>query len=425
LTKKSKIRDAFEYLCDARADIHYISGDEKKNYLIDYDESLYELYMKIENYDKAGNMLSHKDSLIRTMEQLDSAQLMWMKLDLITLANRSGRDYSIKEYLEEVLSFTKINSYLKLQAYTLSQYRTWLLSTERFSELRDLMFVRFPEELQKLKKHDIGLYCVIQAFSHEADEQPDSSYYYYRLANDEAEKSSNHYVKSHFYKRYGEYFIRLNKVEEAETQFKKSQVLALEHGFDNIAIELSEKLEAISMMKNDFENAYKYSKYNDSLVQLKFEKHFQYNLTELEINSKAEQRRIQFEIQEKEKEIRHQRQYFLVFLIVVVAFIGLLIISSMAVPVWVIEMMAFFSILSIFEYLLLLLDDNIHHLTHGEPLKLFFVKLVLFSVLFPMHHLLEKSVTNYLKKNKLIVTARSFSFRKALSKLWPWLSSEK
>ena len=84
------------------------------------------------------------------------------------------------------------------------------------------MFVRFPNEIEKLYKQDLSLYYSILALSHEADETQDSSMYYYQFAKKETDRSGNIYIKSHFYKRFGEYFLRLGKMKEAEFEFVKS-----------------------------------------------------------------------------------------------------------------------------------------------------------------------------------------------------------
>jgi hypothetical protein len=61
----------------------------------------------------------------------------------------------------------------------------------------------------------------------------------------------------------------------------------------------------------------------------------------------------------------------------------------------------------------MLLDTYIHHITHGEPLKIWLIKIGLLSMLLPLHHYLEEKMIHYLL-SKHLIESKSFSFlRKA------------
>ncbi len=162
----------------------------------------------------------------------------------------------------------------------------------------------------------------------------------------------------------------------------------------------------------------------DSLLMQQFDTQHRNNISELTVRAEEERKKVAAEKREMEKKKRDQRQYFLIVLLIIVGVFFLVILSSLAVPEWLIEMIAFFSILSVFEFVVLVLDNNIKDITHGEPIKNFGIKMIIFSILFPLHHLIETRVTNYLKKNKLIINPKSFSIKKTLAKIWPWLSEK-
>ncbi len=123
-----------------------------------------------------------------------------------------------------------------------------------------------------------------------------------------------------------------------------------------------------------------------------------------------------------EKKRKHNMQYAIIIVAIMSSFLILILVSSMKVPEWLIDLLGFFSILFLFEFITILLDHEIHHLTHGEPLKIFICKIAILTLLFPLHHFIESSVTDYMKKNKLIGRVTWLSFKKGLAKIWPWLA---
>lgn len=65
-------------------------------------------------------------------------------------------------------------------------------------------------------------------------------------------------------------------------------------------------------------------------------------------------------------------------------------------------MLGFFSFIFLFEFIILLADNSIHHWTHGEPWKILLIKIFLIAFLLPFHHWIEKRVVDYLLNHRLI-----------------------
>jgi hypothetical protein len=71
--------------------------------------------------------------------------------------------------------------------------------------------------------------------------------------------------------------------------------------------------------------------------------------------------------------------------------------------------MGFFSMIFLFEFLILILDNYIHHLTHGEPWKVWLIKIGIISVILPLHHYIEEKLIHYLLSKKLILLRSRFN----------------
>jgi hypothetical protein len=80
------------------------------------------------------------------------------------------------------------------------------------------------------------------------------------------------------------------------------------------------------------------------------------------------------------------------------------------VPEWTIQALGFISFIFLFEFIILLADQKIHHMTHGEPWKILAIKIVLIAILLPLHHWIEHKVVQRLISKRLIDLS-SFSVR--------------
>jgi hypothetical protein len=67
----------------------------------------------------------------------------------------------------------------------------------------------------------------------------------------------------------------------------------------------------------------------------------------------------------------------------------------------VIRILGFFSFILLFEFIVLIADNYIHAVTHGEPWKVLTIKIGLAAILVPLHHLLEKKAIKYLMRRQI------------------------
>jgi hypothetical protein len=97
------------------------------------------------------------------------------------------------------------------------------------------------------------------------------------------------------------------------------------------------------------------------------------------------------------------------------AFILLIALGMFRVSQLTVRALGFLSFIFFFEFIIMILDHWIHSLTHGEPLKSWLIKIVIISILLPLHHLLEHKVIHYLLSHKMLHARPRLSIRRLAS----------
>ncbi|MFC4262351.1 hypothetical protein ACFOWM_05655 [Ferruginibacter yonginensis] len=120
---------------------------------------------------------------------------------------------------------------------------------------------------------------------------------------------------------------------------------------------------------------------------------------EIDIENKRNER----EALEKQlkTERRNNLQYMGIVGFILFLFIALAAMGKFKVKPWFIRALGFLSFILLFEFIILLIDHQLHALTHGEPLPLLLIKIVIIGFLLPLHHWLEHKVITYLMRNSL------------------------
>jgi predicted negative regulator of RcsB-dependent stress response len=173
------------------------------------------------------------------------------------------------------------------------------------------------------------------------------------------------------------------------------------------------KLKGIYFEREQYKEAYQYSiiheRYKDTLNQLLKEREF----ASLEIeneNKRIEAESIETEIATKRK---HNIQYMGITVLTCLIFTFLLFISGKSrYSLRFVEIIGFFAFIFLFEFIILVLDHKIHHLTHGSPFLIWLIKIVIISFLLPLHHFTEGRVVHYLTTKKLIIPSEKIQLKR-------------
>lgn len=106
-------------------------------------------------------------------------------------------------------------------------------------------------------------------------------------------------------------------------------------------------------------------------------------------------------LEQKESQ-RKSLQYMAISIATLALFIFLLLLGLFPGSAlrWV-RPLGFISFICLFEFIILLIDTQLHHATHGAPLPIWLAKIAIIGILLPLHHWLEHKVVHYLASRKL------------------------
>lgn len=164
--------------------------------------------------------------------------------------------------------------------------------------------------------------------------------------------------------------------------------------------------------KQDYKRAYFYRLIADSLQSVFDINKSQNNLTLLEIDREANKGETDRLEAAHERTRQYNIQITAITLVLAGIFFFMLFIGMFEVPKALIRTLGYFAFISLFEFILLLLDHPVLSLTKGEPLRLWFVKIGLIAILVPFQHFLEKHLMRFLQSRKLAEWRKKLSFKK-------------
>jgi tetratricopeptide (TPR) repeat protein len=277
------------------------------------------------------------------------------------------------------------------------------LNTNHFKEGYDLIR-KSPEIFSQIKK--LGM-------TYELDKangyiqmmlgRYDSSIYYYKRAEPFYLNNASPLQKFYFYSQYALLYRTMKQWDKAiACGVIAKETVEATGNLENLS-DAVQTLDSLYMLKGDFTTAYKYhNQYQtlkDSLQKLSREK----DLQSLEIdNENKRKERAQVQAEEELRK-RHNLQYMAITVAIGAVFILLVALGIFKVSPGVVKAMGFFAFIFLFEFIILLADNQIHHLTHGEPWKVLLIKIGLIALLLPFHHWIEEKVVHYLIEKKLVL----------------------
>ena len=195
------------------------------------------------------------------------------------------------------------------------------------------------------------------------------------------------------------YFERTYKVADS-----LSQIVYVDSAAKNLSI--------LYGVKQDYKRAYFYQLKADS-VQTVFDINEANNkLTLLAFDREAKKGETDRLEAARERTRQYNLQITAISMVIAGFFFFMLFIGMFEVPKALIRALGYFAFISLFEFILLLLDHPVNSLTKGEPLRLWFVKIGLIAILVPFQHFLEKNLMKFLQSRKLAEWRKKISFKK-------------
>ena len=428
ILKGGDVLGAFSYLYDCGGLINELNDESAilkcKNL---YFDKLSDYYVHIGVFDKAKQYKIEELEFINSHLIVDSIKLMWTKFEILHIIHKSKSDEDIMARIDEIIDYASKTKNEKLRSFALALYRTNLMDRDDLKGIIEFYTVKYPEEFEKLQKNK-PTFCKISGLICEGLNDLDSAIVYFEMEEQLHIDNRDSHFLANYYLRRGEFHLRHDQLSLAKEFLKKSYDIIVLHQYSSSGklLSLSKLLQDVEVKLGNYKEAYLYGLSTiNSLKQENEKLDIADDIVKLEIKSEEQQKKLQQSYKDQEKQKKHKLQYFGIGIAILVLLVIMVFISSMQVPIWVIQMLGFFNILFVWEFIIILLDHRLIEITHGEPIKLFGMKVVIISILFPLHHVVEKVVTNYLIKHKLISSRTRSGFFNAFKKLWPWLEQRK
>lgn len=242
--------------------------------------------------------------------------------------------------------------------------------------------------------------------------EPTGAYPYYQAALPSIDQHYNIQMKQRFFEELASCYRDIDNVPQAIAMYHKTLDLCYTTSSSNFLLSTLNNLSKLYYRQQDYKAAYEYkqqyTEFRDSLNAIAKEE----ELAVLEIDNMNKKRVKDAELAAIEETRLHNLQYMIITLCIAVSFTALIFFGFFPVSKLMIRILGFFAFILFFEFIILLADHKIHHMMHGEPLKIWLVKIVLLSVLLPLHHLLEERMVHFLNSKKLVAWRNRFSARK-------------
>lgn len=427
---QDKIEEAYDQLVLANVELHRLpTVESKKEWQYQLNGTYSDFFYMSRDWDEAGAYKIAQIEHLLDHTHIDSLELMWREYDKLVISYYSNRLNDTK-VMEEMLAFANRHGNDKLKDWTLALYRNYLIKHTKYQELRKLYQERYPEELTKLESKDPLLHCTVMGFMCE-EEEIDSSFMYYQEAERLLSGETEDNLASVQYRRLGRIYERHEKYGKARDFYEKSLEHAQNISNEAFALDALKALEALTISQGDYQAAYKYAQLKRKTEEKIMNWDKQKSILRKAFKSEVLIAEVDEHAKNQEKKARHARQNWLIAILLALSIIAMMMMTTFPVAEWVIEMMSFFTVLCLFEFVILTIDHELHYMTEGAPLPMFGAKVALLSVLFPLHHVIESGVISYMKKRKRLKNPEdtaSFtvkrSIRKGLATLWPWLAPE-
>jgi tetratricopeptide (TPR) repeat protein len=240
----------------------------------------------------------------------------------------------------------------------------------------------------------------------------DSAIYYFKKGEAELSSTYDPLVVQSAFKSMAECYEQSGDITSATAYYLKA--FELNRKSNNLAAIslLSLKLSDLYNQKGNFKSAYEFQKQHlsakDSL-QVVNEKSLVV-LLEVDRENKRHLKDLE-DARIKESRIRNL-QYMGITAAIATFFIFMMLMGMFPISKVTIKMLSFFAFICLFEFIVLLIDSYLHKITHGEPLKIWLIKIFLIALLVPLQHFLEHGMVHFLASQRLLRMRQHLSLKR-------------
>ena len=237
----------------------------------------------------------------------------------------------------------------------------------------------------------------------------DSAVYYLQLAQPGFEKDFSEKNRQALYEEMGECYSNLQNPRMAISYYEKALALKTQINSPAKAAVYSNALSYLYGQIQDYQKAFYYSRQaallKDSLEKMANQR----DIALIELSNEEKRHEKELQLIAEQKLVKRNLQYMAITVFITVIFFILIVLGMLPISKITIKLLGYFAFISLFEFIVLLIDPFLHDLTHGQPLLVWLIKIVLIALLVPLQHFLEHKTISYLHSRKKKYT---FSIKK-------------
>lgn len=322
-----------------------------------------------------------------------------------------------KLYIEKAIALADSLHSVKDQLYSKRLMLAYLMVIRKDSK-KALEYFHGNEDIRQfyLNQGISNYYYGIGNIYHYSDNS-DSAIHYYKMAEPVMEQTFDKAVKMYLYREMAECFYKLQQVEPAKEYFEKSLAIGRELNEYSINANILSRLASLYSRTGDYKKAYElnqeYIFFKDTLQKLSAQR----DLVLLELEREKARHDKDLAKMQEETNKRTNLQYMAISIAITMVFIFMMIMGMFPINTIWFRILSFFSFICLFEFVILLVDNWIHKVLHGNALQIWLFKIGLLAVLLPLHHYLEHVMVNFLSSHKLMKIRENFSLRKFQKKI--------
>jgi len=238
-------------------------------------------------------------------------------------------------------------------------------------------------------------------FIHQYAGNIDSAIYYYQKAMPGLDASFDINTLQSVYSNLGRCFAAKGLNPQAIEYYQKAYTIA--NSLKNLSSEASSSkaLGDLFEKTGDYKNSILYYKKNeavkDSLAMLTSQK----DIALQEIKNEERNHENALALLARQQIKRRNLQYMAITLVISFFFVALIVLGMFPINKLTIKLSGFFVFICLFEFIVLLIDSWLHQLAHGEPLKIWLMKIFIIALLVPCQHFLEHRMVKFIESARL------------------------
>ncbi len=229
----------------------------------------------------------------------------------------------------------------------------------------------------------------------------DSAIYYFQKALPGLDSAYDAKTMQSVYMNLGICYTQKGDIQKAIVFYLKSYVAA--NNLKNLPAEASitKSLGELYEKAGEYKKAIDFYRKNAVLKESLTELTNQKDIALAEINNEKRNHENELARIEKQHLTKRNLQYMAITLVISLFFIILFILGMFPINKLTIKLSGFFVFICLFEFIVLLIDSWLHKLAHGEPLKIWLMKIFIIALLVPCQHYLEHQMIKFIESAKL------------------------